>query len=544
MIALLSSWYTTIYDSVSSYFDLPGNHKFGASIGKSLLILWTVLALFFEVIAQQREVTLLYTNDIESVYDPITAYWIDTLDRIGGFPQLASLIREQRAKDELSFLFDAGDIFTGALSAATEGKLPFDIYSSIGYDAMAIGNHEFEYGWEKLLESAQRARFPFLNANIFYEGTDINLARQYAILERDGFRVLVIGVMGVEAFHNTIYRGHRAGLEVRDPIPIVQDLVNRLHDEVDLVVDLTHQNRSAPMQSDKEVDPQVQRGFHEDYALAGAVLGLDVVFGGHSDNGLWEPVRHPLTGTLVGLTFGQGKHLGRLKLRLQENEVAEMIEGELLTVNADTLIPDPEVTRLITMARTNHPDLARVIGTVQNTGYRKYYRESNLGLFIADILKEVSGADIGWMNPGSFRADLDPGPITVEEITNIYPFVDKWEKIEITGAILREMLEYSFSLNYGLAQLSGMTVRYDSGAPEGERLIEAKINGELLQPDRKYALVSSKYLTNGGDNYDMILKGVKLKTSEGRMIDDIIRAIEANGNFALPEVGRQEDVGR
>jgi len=109
----------------------------------------------------------------------------------------------------------------------------------------------------------------------------------------------------------------------------------------------------------------------------------------------------------VGLTFGQGKHLGRLKLRLQENEVAEMIEGELLTVNADTLIPDPEVTRLITMARTNHPDLARVIGTVQNTGYRKYYRESNLGLFIADILKEVSGADIGWMNPGSFRADLD-----------------------------------------------------------------------------------------------------------------------------------------
>jgi len=129
-------------------------------------------------------------------------------------------------------------------------------------------------------------------------------------------------------------------------------------------------------------------------------------------------------------------------------------------------------------------------------------------------------------------------------LTWIYPFVDKWEKIEITGAILREMLEYSFSLNYGLAQLSGMTVRYDSGAPEGERLIEAKINGELLQPDRKYALVSSKYLTNGGDNYDMILKGVKLKTSEGRMIDDIIRAIEANGNFALPEVGRQEDVGR
>ena len=77
---------------------------------------------------------------------------------------------------------------------------------------------------------------------------------------------------------------------------------------------LTHQNRTAPMQTDKEADPEVQRGFDEDYALAGELRGVDVIFGGHSDHGLWEPVRHPDTGTLVGLTFGQGKYLGLMRL--------------------------------------------------------------------------------------------------------------------------------------------------------------------------------------------------------------------------------------
>ncbi len=487
---------------------------------------------------------MFYTNDIESVYDPIQAYWIDSIDRVGGFPQLATLIHREQSATELSFLFDAGDIFTGALSAATEGRLPFDIYSAIGYDAMAMGNHEFEYGWEKLLESAQRARFPFLNANIFYEGTDINFAQQYAILERDGFRVLVIGVMGIEAFHNTIFKGHRRGLEVRDPIPIVQALVNRMQDEVDLVVALTHQNRSAPMQSDKEVDPEVQRGFHEDYALAGAVHGLDVVFGGHSDHGLWEPVRHPLSGTLVGLTFGQGKHLGRLHLRLRENEVAEMIEGELLTVNADTLPPDPHISKMINEARSQHPELIRVIGQANVTGYRKYYRESNLGLLVADILREVSEADIGWMNPGSFRADLDPGPITVEEITNLYPFVDKWEKVEIAGSTLRQMLEYSFSLSYGLAQLSGITLQYDSKAPAGSRLIAALVGSEPLRDDRRYTLVSSTYLTNGGDDYQMVTKGKKVGVSSRLLIDELINYIERKDEIKLPEVGRQIDVSK
>ncbi|MEM8896644.1 MAG: sulfatase-like hydrolase/transferase, partial [Bacteroidota bacterium] len=227
-----------------------------------------------------QEVTILYTNDIESVYDPIDAYWNDTLNKIGGMAQLATLIQETRKEEGLSFLFDAGDIFTGALSSVTYGTLPFDIYSSMGYECMTLGNHEFEYSWQRLLDSKQRARFPVLNANIFYKGTDIPYTQDYTILEKEGLRIGLIGVMGVEAFINTINPFHVEELEVRDPTPIVQKLVDKLRPEVDMIVVLTHQNKSAPMQSDKEVDPSVQRGFDEDYAMAGAVKGIDIILGG------------------------------------------------------------------------------------------------------------------------------------------------------------------------------------------------------------------------------------------------------------------------
>ena len=97
---------------------------------------------------------------------------------------------------------------------------------------------------------------------------------------------------------------HRTGLSVKDPTETAQYWADKIRDNVDMIVVLTHQNKTAPMQTNKEADPSVQRGFDEDYAMAGALKGVDVIFGGHSDNGLNKPVIHPKTGTVIGLTFG------------------------------------------------------------------------------------------------------------------------------------------------------------------------------------------------------------------------------------------------
>ncbi len=484
-----------------------------------------------------KEVTILYTNDIESVYDPIDAYWNDTIQRIGGMAQLATLIDQTRQQESLHFLFDAGDIFTGALSKATYGKLPFDLYSSMGYDCMTLGNHEFEYGWQKLLDSKQRARFPVLNANIFHKDTDINYGQPYTILEKEGLRIGLIGVMGVEAFKNTIYPGNVKELEVRPPIPIVQELVNQLKPEVDLVIVLTHQNKSAPMQSDKEVDLDVQRGFDEDYEMAGAVNGIDVILGGHSDHGLWQPVEHPKTGTLIGITFGQGKYLGYMKLAIDKTtKKVQLKEGKLIPVIADKLSPHPAIKNLIDKTRRANPHLTKVIGTNLKTGYRKYNRRSNLGYFIADIIKKAAKADIGMVNPGSIRADLDVGEITVEEVVNIYPFIDELVTVEINGKALKELLEYSASLTYGLVQFSGLDIQYDFKQAIGKRILKAKVNGKKIKDNRRYTIACSAYVAGGGDGFSMLKNGTVLVKSEQKFIDFLLEYIEGQKEILLREI--------
>ena len=119
-------------------------------------------------------------------------------------------------------MLDAGDIFTGALSKKSEGKLPFDLYSAMNYDALTLGNHEFEYGWETLVETIPRASFPVLNANIVNQATDKLIAQPFTILNKGGVKVGVIGVMGIDAFYNTMASFHREGLTIKNPTESVQ----------------------------------------------------------------------------------------------------------------------------------------------------------------------------------------------------------------------------------------------------------------------------------------------------------------------------------
>ncbi|MCB9080194.1 MAG: bifunctional metallophosphatase/5'-nucleotidase [Lewinellaceae bacterium] len=511
------------------------------------MLIWFILSTLGVGVlrAQPQEITFLYTNDIESVYEPMEAYWNDTIAHIGGMPYLASLIHAKRAAAPISFLFDAGDIFTGALSQVSQGALPFEIYSAMGYDAITLGNHEFEYGWERLREVQQRARFPVLNANIYYANTDIPYCRAYTILEKQGIRVGVIGAMGLEAFKNTINPAHRQGLEARDPIGEVQRYIDLLRPEVDLIVVLTHQNQSAPMQTDKEADPEVQRGFAEDYAMAGQLRGADIIFGGHSDNGLWAPVQHPVTGTLIGLTFGQGKYLGSLTLSLDKSTgTKKMLTGQLIPVMSDQLTPDPQVTALIEKYRTASPAMTQVLGQVDKTAFRKYYRESTLGNLLADLLLEAAQSDIAVINPGSLRADLNAGAVTVEDLVNIYPFIDKFQVKEISGQALHDLLEYSYEKNYGVAQLAGITTRFDSRRPAGKRLISATIQGKPLDLKRQYTIAASNFLANGGDGYSMLKAGRLISESEGRMIEALITVFRWQATIQVPALGRQVDIAK
>lgn len=508
-----------------------------------ILVLGTLPA-----VAEQTDdntvVTLIFTNDIESAYDPVPAWWRDDLDHIGGIAQLATLINNVRRDEPNVFLFDAGDIFTGALSRLTDGALMFEFMISMGYDAMAIGNHEFDYG-EKILEwQKNQAPFPVLSANLFYKGTDHPFAQRHTIIERDGVRIGVIGVLGQDAASTAVAPLHIDELDVTDPAEAVQRSVDELRDDVDLIVLLTHQGHTAPMQTDAEADPRLDRDIDKDIALADAVEGIDVHFGGHADAGTWEPVVSPRNGTLIMQTFGQATYLGYLQLTLdRESRKIKSYDGRLIPVDSDNLEPNAIIEKKMTSYRASFPELTEVVGRTEARLNRRYFDESDLGNLLADVCVDMTGADIGMMHPGGIRKDFPQGDIEIVDILDTNPFVDPMVVVEASGAQIHAALEQSFTQLRGLMQLSGLETLYDTSKPEGQRLVSAKHNGAPIDADKRYEVCMSGIISRGGDHYDVFTETSLLREYDP-LGDMTIAYFRKHGSVATPESGRQIDLAK
>ncbi|TNE40546.1 MAG: bifunctional metallophosphatase/5'-nucleotidase [Alphaproteobacteria bacterium] len=491
--------------------------------------------------AEEKVITLMFTNDVESAYDPIPAYWLDDIGRIGGIAEMTTLINTLRASEPNPFLFDSGDIFTGSLAKETHGELAFELMNSMGYDAMAIGNHEFEYGHEIFAWEKNRAAFPVLGANMFYKDTDHPYAQSYTIIERDGVKIGVVGIMGRDAV-SAIIPSFIAPLDVREEAAAVQAAVDAIRDDVDLVVLLTHEGKTAPMQTDAESDPRLQRDIDADIRLAGAVTGVDVLFGGHADAGTPEPVVQPKTGTLIMQTYGQATHLGYLQVVLDETTgKIKSYDGKLIPVDADKFTPDPVVLGKLQDYREQFPELYEVVGRSDHYMPRRYIEESEVGSLFADILREAAGTDIAFVHAGSLRKDIPEGALTRADILDVYPFVDDVLLVELTGAEIAEVLEQSFTLERGLLQVSGMEIRYDLSGPLGARLVSARVGGEDLDAARVYSIAAPGFLAEGGDLY-VTFKGKEILGNAGRVSDLVIAHIQSQDLVASPPLGRMREV--
>ncbi len=489
-------------------------------------------------------VTLIFTNDMESAYAPVPAWWRDDMDRIGGIAELCTLIKNIRRDEPNVFLFDSGDIFTGALSRLTEGALMFEFMISMGYDAMAIGNHEFDYGeaifeWQK-----NRAPFPVLAANLFYKDTDHPFAQRHTIIERNGIRIGVIGTLGQDAAATAIAPPHIDELDVTDPAEAVQKSVNELRDDVDLIVVLTHQGHTAPMQTDAEADPRLNRNIDKDIALAGAVAGIDVLFGGHADAGTWEPVVNPQTGTLIMQTFGQATYLGYLQLTLDSDSKAiKSYDGKLIPVDSDQLEPDPIIERKMAAYRAAFPELIEVVGHTAERLNRKYFDEADLGNLLADIAVEMTGADIGVIHPGTIRKDIPQGDVEIADILDTNPFVDPIVVMQVSGEQLFAIMEQSFTLLRGLLQVSGLEVVYDTSQAERQRLVSLHHNGIAVQADDVFSVAVPAIIAGGGDHFDEFLETTLLRETQP-LGDMTIEYFRKHREIPTPASGRQRDLAR
>ena len=236
--------------------------------------------------------------------------------------------------------------------------------------------------------------------------------------------------------------------------------------------------------------------------MAGELRGVDAIFGGHSDNGLLEPVKHPETGTMIGLTFGQGMHLGYTKFRVNtEEHSVSFLEGYLIPVDSKKYPAAQRTSKLINQYRSQYPELLEVIANMKRPAMRKYNQESTIGNLLTDFMRSASKSDIAFLNSGAIRADLNAGPVTLEQLINVYPFPDNLTVVELSGKQVRELIEYSLTLPYGVGQISGLKIQFDSTQPEMQRLVSIKLDNTELIDTQKYTVSTSAYVAKGGDGY-------------------------------------------
>jgi 5'-nucleotidase / UDP-sugar diphosphatase len=498
----------------------------------SLLILARVFAA-----EDTREVTILYTNDFHSAIDPIPAYWLPGSPRLGGAAQLSTLVNQIRGREKTVFLFDSGDLFTGMLSFLTKGEALMELMTTMRYDALAIGNHEFDYGAENFERQMYRVPFPVLGANIFYKGTTHRYSRPYVILERNGVRLGVIGIIGQDARSVALPSGI-TNLDFSDPAPAVAAAVQELKPHVDLIVVLAHQGKTGPMQTDAEARPEVQRDFDEDIRLCGTVPGIDVFVGGHAHRGIEVPYVHPKTGTLIVQTYGYGTRLGFLKLWLKDHKLIRH-EGELLKVWTDRLSPDPAVvSKLEKYRRQVAPVIDEVVGVVERRFVRDYRAESSLGAFATDVMREHSGVDVAFQNAGGLRADLPEGKVTKGNVLDAFPFVNSIVTLELTGSQIRQVVEQGLTLERGMIQVSGLRAVYDLDLPAGKRVVSLEVGGRPLDGSKTYRVATNSFLAQGGDLYQTFLGG-KVASDSGVLLSDLVMEyLRKHSPVAPSEPGR------
>ena len=506
---------------------------------KTLLPVLVILLALSALAAEPRQVTILYSNDFHAAVAPMKATWLVDQPMIGGAKAFAGWVGMLRRNEPNPFLFDSGDLYTGqAISSITKGQALIDIFKAIGFDAVCLGNHEFDYGVEGAAAYQNQEPFPVLAANLFYRDGGKPFAKPYAIVEHNGIKIGVIGIFGVDAVPSTgpaIWKT----LEARDPLPILRELIPTLRKQVNLIVVLAHQGETGPMQSDAEAHPEVQREFNADKATVEAVPGIDVFIGGHAHRGIEIPWVSPKTGSIVVQTYGRGTTVGVLKLTIDERNKVTAHDGSLVRVTPGVFPTPPGVERVIDkwIATADQAGKEK-FGTIASPLVRNYDGESQLGDLITDAMLWRSHADIAFENAGGIRGDLGVGNVTRYDLISVMPFINTLTTIKLTGKQVQDILEQSLTLKVGMMQVGGIKVTYDLSKPEYHRVISVVVGEKPLDADRTYTVVTNSFISGGGDHYTTFLSGKDLNDTGENLVDAVVEYVRQAGQVAVPQSGR------
>ena len=314
---------------------------------KKPLISTFIFFLSFQSLTEVKELTILHTNDLHAHLFPRIAPWISESRKIGGFANLATLVKQEKQFNPSAILIDAGDYFSGPyVSTLTEGEAVIKSMNYLGIDAACIGNHEFDHGWDNMLEQIKEAKFPILNGNIFYEGTDkLVWDNPYIILEREGLRIGIIGLHGKFAFYDTTNVKMTEGIEARDEEKYLKQYIEELEHITDLIILSVHQGMPARQSTIGLTD--VERNLYKDILLAQNVPGVDVIVTGHAHQGTDKALIS--NGTIIVSTNATSTELGKLQIKYDTDKKRIVSHSnQLITIYDDEVEDDTDMLREIT----------------------------------------------------------------------------------------------------------------------------------------------------------------------------------------------------
>src|SRR5256712_6138474 len=471
----------------------------------------------------QVAVTILHTSEHHGTIQPIEH---GPFAGLGGAERRAALIKQIRQEVEHLLVVDSGDLLMGtAMSSVFRGGADIAVMNLMGYDAVAVGNHDFDFGTRHLKRLRQEATFPFLCTNV--RPQDPGVCQRHAIKHLGHVRVGLIGLIGKKNYPDTFNRAVVREVKFVDPIEAAKQAVEELRERVEILVAITHQDTE------------------EDLALAKAVPGLDVIIGGHTEGfdglvppGQTNPVQGRVELTGVGPVFvkthRQGRTLGRLDLLYHEKTIM-VAEGRNLPVSA-AVSSDPDMAKLVRdYARRLDGQTNQVIGQAvhafdgENRDIRT--RETNLGNLLADLARQHAGTEIGLVNSGMIRSSIAAGPVTVKRVTEVLPFDSSLTSFTVTGATLQAALENSVSLlpqALGrFLQVSGVAVVFDPTAPSGSRITSVQVNGAPLNPARRYSVAADTFIAEAGDGYTMFRQATDRRDHQIPLRDVLVAALKA-----------------
>ena len=500
------------------------------------------------------QITIIGTTDLHGNILPVDYYTNKPDNR--GLAKIATLIKRVRKEHPNVLLIDSGDTIQGSPLESFHGRKnnqPPDpmmlAMSSLNYDAMAVGNHEYNFGLKVLEKARNEANFPWLSANTYDKTSQKPHYKPYIVKEVAGVRIGILGLTtpGIPYWDNP---PNYAGLEFHEPVAEARKWVPILREQerADVVVVAMHMGLGEDLRTG-EVSPGQIPHENEAISIAKEVPGVDVIFMGHTHRDV--PSLY-INGVLLTQANYWGRHLARADVYLQKSGTAWRVYAKSArSIPADDRVePDPEVVKIAEpYDRETQGWLSKVVGESSDelTAREARFRDTAILDLIQKVQLEAGKADVSMVASFNQEARIDKGQVSVRDIAGLYVYENTLVVLEVTGQQLKDALEHSAkyykpyvagkapsdlidekipAYNFDIAE--GVTYDLDISKPIGQRIQNLRFRAQPLSLSKKLRLATNNYRVNGGGGYTMYKDAPVVYRSSEEIRELIIDWVERN----------------